>query len=127
MQNTYWNNNGKYQALATALGKLIPISGPIANARKNPKLEKFHKAQNCYYDLYNNGLCNRKAEFRSVFGFSASEYAHRPLKLDHNGNMYRCRIAEHSDVCFRLVENAIDAIILDAAAEQNITIEDYTI
>ena len=66
---TYWCSKGKYPELNEALQKLIPAEGPVANAKKNRALEKFRKASNCYYDLYNNGLCNRATEFRGVFGF----------------------------------------------------------
>ena len=55
---SYWNNKGKYQTLSDKLSGLIPDSGSVKNTSKNRKLEKYRKACNCYYDLYNNGLCN---------------------------------------------------------------------
>ena len=51
LTNTYWNSNGKYNALAEQLQALIPAEGAVAQPRKNKKLEKFRKAVNCYYDL----------------------------------------------------------------------------
>ena len=33
------------------------------------QLEKFRKAQNLLYDLFNNALGNRRTEFRNFFGF----------------------------------------------------------
>jgi hypothetical protein len=63
----YWNNTGVYQEHSDALLKLIPEVGVCNNANQNPDLEKFRKAVNCYYDLYNNGLCNRAREFSILF------------------------------------------------------------
>ena len=63
----YWNGNGTYQALNDKLRTLIPHEGPVPTG--SPKLEKLRVAGNCYYDLFNNGLGNRAAEFRRVFGF----------------------------------------------------------
>ncbi len=71
--NSYWDGNGKYQDLYEKVNALIPSEGGVPLARgKNRKLEKLRVAANCYYDLFNNGLCNRAAEFRRVFGFGGS-------------------------------------------------------
>lgn len=68
---TYWINNGKHQGELKKLTELLPVYGPVENAKTtNKSLEKFRKAQNCYYDLYNNGLGNRAREFHAVFGIS---------------------------------------------------------
>jgi hypothetical protein len=75
MDNTYWNNNGKYQRLYVILSKKIPREYAVKNAAQNPALETLRKATNCYYDLYNNGLCNRAAEFKTIFGFSGKRNA----------------------------------------------------
>jgi len=106
---SYWNNTGKNQILGDQLQKLVPASGAVLNPRKNPKLEKFRKAQNCYYDLYNNGLCNRMAEFRGVYGFGASNYK----RADRS-------YPDFSDALYRIVEELLDLIILEAAKEQKI-------
>lgn len=53
--NTYWNENGKYQAAADAMGKLVPRQG---DCTKGSLLELFRLAANAYYDLFNNGLGN---------------------------------------------------------------------
>lgn len=105
--NTYWANTGRHQALADRLQTLIPIEGPVANTRTNPKLERFRKAANCYYDLYNNGLFNRASEFRTVFGIASSNYRTADRKWFTNE-------------LFTLTEAAMDTIVLEAAAEQNI-------
>ena len=66
--STYWESKGLYQAEANALEKLLPTFGEVPdNKVTNKYLEKFRKAVNCYYDLYNNGLCNRAREFSNVF------------------------------------------------------------
>ena len=68
MNNTYWNSTGRYQAQADALEKLLPIFGVVEDAKgANKHLETFRRAVNCYYDLYNNGLCNKAREFSTVF------------------------------------------------------------
>ncbi len=108
---TYWSNNGKHQNLVNALQALIPTEGPVEKQHKNGKLETFRKAQNCYYDLYNNGLCNRARSFSKVFGIASGEY-----KMYGNrgfgGNMYR------------LVEDRMNEIILAAAKEQGLMMEE---
>lgn len=73
LDNTYWNAKGLYQEQANKLGELIPLQGECEHYRTtNKALDKFRRAQNCYYDLYNNGLCNRADEFRRVFGFGGT-------------------------------------------------------
>ena len=74
LKNTYWGNQGKYQKSTKKLHKRTPPRGSVNQPRKNRWLEKFRKATNCYYDLYNNGLCNRANEFRLVFGIASSKY-----------------------------------------------------
>ncbi len=72
VERTYWNKMGKYQETYDNLAQLIPASGAVANADQNPALERLRRAVNCYYDLFNNGLINRAAEFRKVFGFAGT-------------------------------------------------------
>ena len=107
--NTYWNNAGKYVELAAKLQKLIPLSGAVLNPRTNKKLEKYRKATNCYYDLYNNGLGNGLSEFRTVIGFAAS-----PFKQPWRG------YGHFNQNLFIKTELAMDDIILAAAKEQNL-------
>jgi hypothetical protein len=108
MVKTYWNSNGRFQAAADALQALIPSEGSVADTRKNAKLERFRKAVNCYYDLYNNGLCNRAREFHTVFKVASSLYR-------NYGRHY-----SYSQQLYRLTEEAMDVIIEDAALEQGI-------
>lgn len=106
--NTYWNSAGKHQDKASLLEKLLPDSGPVDNPRKNPKLERFRKACNCYHDLYNNGLCNRKSEFRQVFGLSSTHY-----KLGRH---------DFAQSLYDLTEQRMNEIILEAFEEQQATL-----
>jgi len=110
---TYWNNKGKHKEFQAALAKMIPASGPVPNfpgePEKNKALEKFRIASNCYYDLYNNGLCNRAAEFRRAFGFSATKLTAR----NERGLGYAL-----SQELVDLTETRMDEIILAAYAEQ---------
>lgn len=101
----YWNDAGKYQDLYEKLNDLIPSEGAVANPKKNRALEKMRKAANCYYDLYNNGLCNRAAEFRSVFGFGGTPIP----KARFNYPVLQERLDER-----------MDEIILAAAKEQGL-------
>ena len=106
MANTYWGGKGKHQALYDEVNKLIPDAGEVPEPRKNRALEKMRKAANCYYDLFNNGLCNRATEFRQVFGFGGTS-------ISEGG--YR-----DTDPKALLLEEKMDAIILAAAKEQNV-------
>ena len=108
--NVYWYNRGKYQNLAERLEKMIPLKGSVKNPRKNKALEKFRKAANCYYDLYNNGLCNRANQFRQVFGIPSSKFV-------KERNVYRSKF---TDELYELVEQQMDQIILAAAKEQRL-------
>lgn len=107
--DTYWNSKGTHQHFADELAKLVPAMGEVPAG--NPMLEKFRKASNCYYDLYNNGLCNRAKEFWRVFGIRSSEY-----KLNTNP---RFGSRFHPEL-YQMLEAKMDAIILDAVAEQKI-------
>jgi hypothetical protein len=102
--NTYWNGKGKHEDLQATLNKLVPSAGEVPNKELNPALEKFRIASNCYYDLYNNGLCNRAGEFRRVFGFGAA-------KLMRDGGGLTQKVIDDT-------ESRMDWLILAAAAEQ---------
>jgi hypothetical protein len=107
-KNTYWSNTGKFNDLATQLQTLIPVEGSIKGS-KNAALERFRKAQNSYYDLYNNGLMNRARTFSSVFNIRVTEFKHR--------TRYGFAYAQPMYV---LCERRMDEIILMAAEEQGL-------
>lgn len=106
MKNSYWGNNGLHQSVIDRLQALIPESGPVEKVWKNAALEKFRKASNCYYDLYNNGLCNRARSFARVFGIAAGDY--------------RTRGYDYSERLYALTELKMNEIVAAAAAEQGI-------
>jgi hypothetical protein len=99
---TYWSHKGKYPAAKTALYKLIPNFGEVTAAGINPALEKFRVASNCYYDLYNNGLCNLADEFLEVFGFVPGSHD------------------ELTKETVNQAERVMDRLIVKAAKEQGI-------
>lgn len=109
MESSYWNHKGKYQKAADALNKLVPEEGEVDSA--HPHLEKFRKASNCYYDTFNNGLCNRRSEFRSIF---------KNVVVVSRG-----RGTGYYDIDMQnwiLLDKEMDAIILHAAAEQGVDV-----
>ena len=64
-----WGLNSGFKHLADKLDELIPMQGRCESPMsKNKHLEKFRRAQNAAYDLFNNGLCNKRGLFVSVFG-----------------------------------------------------------
>lgn len=101
-KNTYWENKGKYQKLANKLHKLIPYSGPVNSPKANKHLETYRIACGAYYDLFNNGLCNRAPEFRKAFGFGG-----------------KFIVKQKFPYC-AMLEKKMDEIILAAAKEQRI-------
>lgn len=110
MEQTYWNSNGSFQKTADKLRELVPAMGECENARTtNKNLDKFRRASNCYYDLYNNGLCNRAAEFRQVFGFGGTK-----ISKSHYRN----------ETLINELETKMNIIILAAAYEQRIVVEE---
>lgn len=110
--NSYWDHTGKYETIIELLYKLIPASGEVVNPRKNCQLEKFRKASNCYYDLYNNGLSNLAASFGKVFRIRSSEY-----KMGSRFSAYKPMFEYHF---YEMVEAEMDKIIFAAGVEQKI-------
>lgn len=99
---SYWSGKGKYEPTAEKLRALIPAMGEVPNHKQNPKLERFRKYSNAYYDLYNNGGYNRAAEIRRITGF---------------GPKYSF------DRCAEMFEMKMDKVIEEAAREQGIQLE----
>jgi hypothetical protein len=109
---TYWESKGQYQNLVEQLTKRLPAFGSVPDAKTtNKHLEKFRKAQNCYYDLYNNGLCNKAREFSTVFCIPGV-----PREIKQNYGHYDMISKATADA----IEAKMDEIILAAAKEQGI-------
>lgn len=106
-----WGTNSGFKYLSDQLNELIPFQGRCENPMsKNKQLEKFRKAQNLLYDLFNNALMNRRSEFKSFFGFvpiNTSRYSY-PVTAER-WTQVENEMAEH-----------MNEIIFDAAAEQGV-------
>ena len=64
-----WGVNPGFEYLANKLNEMIPMQGKCENSRTtNKHLDKFRRAQNVIYDLFNNGLGNRRGEYRRMVG-----------------------------------------------------------
>ena len=106
----YWRNEGTYQDIAEALQGLIPAIGEVPEGETtNKHLERFRKAQNCYYDLYNNGLINRAREFSTVFRIVGVSRMIRERR--YLGDM----LNTYTEMA---IDNKMDDIILNAYGEQ---------
>ncbi len=108
MNLTYWNHNGKHQQYVNELNSKIPLEGSVPNKLKNKALERFRVASNCYYDLYNNGLCNRAIQFSKIFKIRAAGYRNR---------QYR-----YSPTLYAMTEIEMDEIVIAAAIEQGLCV-----
>ena len=70
-----WGVNSGFESLRDKLNELIPAAGRCENPMsKNKHLEKFRRAQNAAYDFFNNGLCNKRSLFVSIFAENDSYY-----------------------------------------------------
>ena len=66
-----WALHEGYKDISEKLDDLIPLEGAVPQGRSvNKCLEKFRVAQNLIYDLFNNGLCNRRSHFKQFFGWA---------------------------------------------------------
>ena len=66
-----WGVNVGFKHLQEKLDELLPMMGrcEFPNS-KNKHLDKFRRAQNAAYDLFNNGLGNKRSLFKSIYGWS---------------------------------------------------------
>ena len=106
----YWNEQGTYQTIAEALQGLVPAIGEVPEGKTtNKALERFRRAQNCYYDLYNNGLGNRAREFSTLFKIPGVP---REIKQNYGSNFLVSSITEEA------IDEKMDGFILNAYEEQ---------
>jgi len=95
---TYRNNNGKYQQIATQIGKQVPDMGES----DNPKIELWRVAVNAYHDLYQNGMgnwANKKDDFEKLSSVNLSEKGTETLVnildiLPSNGDTVACNACD---------------------------------
>lgn len=102
--NKYWNGNGKLQNTYIKLQNLMPVMGSVEPPETNKALNIL-RSVNCYYDLYNNGLCNKAKEFRAIFKFSGTAI----VKYHYEDAILVTKLEEQ-----------MTTFIINAAIEQNI-------
>ena len=106
-----WGMTPETKELVEKLDMLIPLTGKV----KDKKLEKFRKAQNVVYDIFNNGLCNLGRQLR-VLGLCKYD-----LNLPYfYGGGYE--YPGNWDQVNEVVEKAFTPIVMAAADEQGITL-----
>ena len=110
-----WAVNPGFEELREKLDDLVPLQGACEFPQsKNKHLDRFRRAQNLLYDLFNNGLCNRKREFKNFFGY---------VPVPDQRSMSRHGL---SSVRWKQIEAEFEPIftkiIQDAAREQGVKI-----
>jgi hypothetical protein len=99
---------GDLEIITDKLMELIPAQGACENARgKNKHLDKFRRATNVVYDIFNNGLCNRANQLRV---------------LDNNLRVHDLPVHSRQANKWDIIEDRIGGhfrkIIIEAAKEQ---------
>ena len=114
-----WGVNSGFESLRDKLNELIPASGRCENPMsKNKHLEKFRRAQNAVYDFFNNGLCNKRGLFVSMFAENESYYIDKwniPTQ-----SSFRYFTEASWDMWEDQIERIFTPIIIAAAKEQEI-------
>ena len=114
-----WGVNSGFSRLRDELNNLIPAAGKVANPMsKNKHLEKFRKAQNAAYDFFNNGLCNKRGLFVSIFAENESYYIDKwniPTQ-----SSFRYFTKDSWDMWEDQIEKIFTPIMLAAAKEQGV-------
>ncbi len=107
--NTYWNGSGQYQKAYERLNKLIPAMGEV-EGKDNRALERLRKYANAYYDLFNNGGCNRGQEISRYFPGALRQFRNRRIW--------------GMDKVYAITEPAINKVVIMAALEQGINLNE---
>ena len=102
-----WGVNPGLKHLQEKLDDLIPLQGRVPHSRsKNKALEKFRVASNLAYDLFNNGLINRRSHFHGFFGWAPYT----------RGGISQSQFDRYN----LLLEPIMTQLIIDAAKEQGV-------
>ena len=114
--NAEWGCTKVTKDLAKKLTNLehFPLQGEVEDKKNNPALEKFRKAQNVVYDIFNNGLENRARQCRfALNGLTKADLALPSYYANHyySGNW---------DQIEELVEEKFTPIVMAAAEEQGL-------
>ena len=98
------------------LDEMIPLEGSVRNVNKNRALERFRKATNVVYDIFNNGLCNKAKSLRVLglkrYDLPLEEYRGGELLMRANWERIR-----------EIVTPIYEQILLEAVKEQGIQCE----
>ena len=114
-----WGVNSGFERLRDELNNLIPASGKCEFSQsKNKHLEKFRKAQNAAYDFFNNGLCNKRGWFVSIFAENENYYIDKWNIPTMNSFRYFTR--DSWDMWEDQIERILTPIIIAAAKEQGV-------
>ena len=114
-----WGVNSGFSRLRDELNNLIPAAGKVANPMsKNKHLEKFRRAQNAAYDFFNNGLCNKRGLFVSIFAQNEDYYIDKWNIPTMNSFRYFTR--DSWDMWEDQIEKIFTPIMLAAAKEQGV-------
>jgi len=114
MENTYWNHKGTHEDKAKKLQELIPAQGEVSKPWKNKALERFRKASNAYYDIFNNGGWNRG---KSIGKFFPEVMWCLKNQVHNRGGSPMMRKRGWENI-YLITEPVMDQIVLDAYAEQ---------
>ena len=103
--NISWGVHKDFEGIVRSLTILLPDSGEV-EGEDNKSLEKFRKASNVIYDIYNNGLCNRGRELR-VLGLTKADISDYPPRYGF--------VVHPKD---EVIWEAFRPIVIDAVDEQ---------
>lgn len=115
--NIIWGCTPEAKVLAEKLSNLdaFPLQGECElKYTKNRHLDRFRRAQNVVYDIFNNGLCNRAKEAK-ILGL-----AKRDLPLDVYDYSGRFMYPANWDRIEEMVEEKFTPFVMAAAKEQGL-------
>lgn len=114
-----WGVNSGYKRLVDELTNLLPMEGrcekPLSD---NKNLEKFRRAQNAIYDFFNNGLCNKRSLFVSIFAENENYYIDKWNIPTMNSFSYFTK--DSWTMWEDQIEKIFTPIVIDAAKEQGL-------
>tara|TARA_B100001939_G_C16683606_1_gene505492 strand:+ start:96 stop:473 length:378 start_codon:yes stop_codon:yes gene_type:complete len=114
-----WGVNSGFKNIVDQLNEKLPMQGRCANPNsKNKSLEKFRRAQNAVYDFFNNGLCNKRALFVSIFAENEDFYIDK-WNIPSQSS-FRYFTNDSWDMWEDQIEKIFTPIVLRAAKEQEI-------
>lgn len=103
---SYWSGEGKYQKQYEELYKLVPREGKVEKGmcKHTISLERFRKACNSYYDVFNNGGGNRDASTAKFF----------PGVLSEIRESWNRGVDINWDYIYRVCDDKMDEVIVEA-------------